>query len=51
VSPLLDLLTAGAVASLPRACTQWGAAALVLALAAWLQIGDFAPEGDAALRP
>jgi hypothetical protein len=42
LSPLLCLLVAGAVASLPRAWMRWGGATLALGTAAALEIRDFA---------
>jgi hypothetical protein len=41
VSPLLDLMIGGAIAALPLAWMRWAAAATVVAMAAWLQCGDF----------
>jgi hypothetical protein len=46
LSPLLCLLTAGAVASLPRAWMRWGGAVLTLGTAAALEIRDFAYHAD-----
>ena len=46
VSPLLALLLAGGVRSLPRAWMRWTVAAAVLATAAWLQARDFAHHAD-----
>jgi hypothetical protein len=41
VSPLLDLLIGGAVVALPRVWMRWAAAAIVVAVVSWLQVGDF----------
>jgi hypothetical protein len=41
VSPLLAILIGSAVWSLPRPWLRWGAAALAVAVALWLQVGDF----------
>ena len=41
LSPLLCLLVAGAIASLPRAWLRWSVAALGLVTAAWLELRDF----------
>jgi hypothetical protein len=46
LSPLLCLLVAGAVASLPRAWMRWGGAALCLGTAAWLELRDFAHHAN-----
>jgi hypothetical protein len=42
LSPLLCLLVAGALASLPRAWMRWGGAAVALLTAGWLELRDFA---------
>ena len=41
VSPLLALLIGAAVWSLPWRWLRWGAATLAVAVALWLQLGDF----------
>jgi len=42
LAPLLVVLIAGAVASIPARAPRWAAAAVVVAVAAWLQVRDFA---------
>lgn len=41
ISPLLALLIGGAIACLPRRWMRWGAAVVAVAIALWLQVGDF----------
>ena len=41
LSPLLALLIGAVVWALPRAWMRWAAAAVVVGVALWLQIGDF----------
>jgi hypothetical protein len=41
ISPLLALLIGGAIGCLPRRSMRWGVAAAAIAVALWLQAGDF----------
>ncbi len=41
VSPLVAMLIGGAIGAMPRAWMRWTAAVVVIAVAAWLQVGDF----------
>jgi hypothetical protein len=49
VSPLLALLIGGAVGALPRAWMRWSAAVVAVAVAVWLQAGDFAAHASGLL--
>jgi hypothetical protein len=42
LAPLVVVLIAGAVAAIPSRAPRWAAAAVVVAVAAWLQVRDFA---------
>ena len=46
LSPLLCLLVAGAVASLPRAWMRWGGAVVAVGTAGWLELRDFAHHAN-----
>lgn len=50
LSPLLALLVGGAVARLPAAWMRWAAAGLAVAVAAWLQWGDFRVHASGILQ-
>jgi hypothetical protein len=41
VGPLLAVFIGAAIAALPRPWMRWGAGATVVAVALWLQLGDF----------
>jgi hypothetical protein len=49
VSPLLCLFIAGALSAIPEKRTRWALAALVLAVALWLQLRDFAHHANSLL--
>jgi hypothetical protein len=49
VSPLLCLLMAGALSAIPEKRTRWALTALVLAVALWLQLRDFAHHANSLL--